>query len=408
MANAARAEAFDGAAALFSGSGCLGRERASRSGSGSRSGRGAAVAEFMGKVLNTACLTAVAVLAAASTASAAGDPFTVGAFPVEAKAANAVTAKKAAIAEGQRAALRSLFKRLVPVTSYSRLRQAPAINAAEYVSGIAVRGEQNSSTEYYASLDFRFSPEAVRNYLNEHGVPYVDRQAPPLTLVPVATSVDGVPVRAPTRDWLQVWRSLDLANSVAPVTVAAPRPSLQLETLHALADGDAAKGLRVVAGEYGVQRIVVAQAAIDSGEQKIRVRVSGRDGVGAINWETGYRIFDGDTAYAMELAAVVTLGVLEGRWKAVNGQSSRMAAFPMPAAALRLDILFSGADEWYRTQSEISALPGVAEFRVEALAGRSASVSLKYPGGGSDFARAVARKGYALIDAGDRWVLQRR
>ncbi len=341
-------------------------------------------------------------------AFAAGDPFTMAAFPVEAKAANAVAAKKAAIADGQRAALRSLFKRLVPVTSYAQLRRLPEVNAAEYVSGIAVRGEQNSSTEYYASLDFRFASDAVRNYLNEHGIPYVDRQAPPVTLVPVATSVEGIAEGGATRDWLGVWRTLDLTNSVAPVSVATPRPSLQADTLQAMAEGDASRGFRVVAGEYGAQRIVVAQAAVDTAEQKIVVRLMGRDGVGPLNWETSYRIFDGDTAYAMELAAVVTLGVLEGRWKATNAGSSRMAAFPMPAAPLRLDILFSGADEWYRTQSEVSSMPGVADFRVEAVSGRSASVSLKYPGGGSDFARAVGRKGYALIDAGDRWVLQKR
>ena len=56
-------------------------------------------------------------------ATAAEEVFTVGNYPVEARADNAVAAKTKAMADGQQAAFRSLLKRLVPVTAYPRLRQ---------------------------------------------------------------------------------------------------------------------------------------------------------------------------------------------------------------------------------------------------------------------------------------------
>ena len=69
--------------------------------------------------------TSAAILAAALLGravcprQAANDNvYTVGNYPVDARAANAVAAKERALADGQQAAFRSLLKRLVPVTNH--------------------------------------------------------------------------------------------------------------------------------------------------------------------------------------------------------------------------------------------------------------------------------------------------
>jgi sugar phosphate permease len=68
-------------------------------------------------------MAAVMVVATATAVlAAAGDkPYTVGNYPVDATANDAVAAKEKALADGQQAALKSLFKRLVPVTAYPRI-----------------------------------------------------------------------------------------------------------------------------------------------------------------------------------------------------------------------------------------------------------------------------------------------
>ena len=69
----------------------------------------------------------MALLLACCDAARGGDqPFTVSNYPVEARADNAVAAKERALLEGQQAALRSLLKRLVPVSAYPRVRRMPA------------------------------------------------------------------------------------------------------------------------------------------------------------------------------------------------------------------------------------------------------------------------------------------
>lgn len=341
-------------------------------------------------------------------ALAAGDPFTIAAYPIEGRAANAVAAKKQAIADGQTAALRSLFKRLVPVTAYPRLKQIPEVNAAEYVGGISVRGEQNSSTEYFASLDFRFSAEAVESLLRQNGVPFIREQAPVVTLLPVEVGADGS-VAAAAKQWSGIWSALDLENALSPLTVSSWRATLHPDVLAGLNEGDASRGIRIVSSEYGVQRVIVAQASVDRSDNRLNVRIAGEDAVGPINWARSYRIYDGDVAFAMELAAVISLGVIEGRWKAAKARASGgLAALSQPAAPLRLEVQFSSARDWYDMQQAIGGLDGVSNYRVEAVSARSAQVSLSYPGGGYALANVLARQGYQVTEAGDRWLVQQR
>ncbi len=91
-------------------------------------------------------------------AAGADSAYTIANYPVDATAANAVAAKQQALADGQQAAFRSLLKRIVPVTAYKQLTRVKDIKAANLVSGVTVRSEKNSATDYLASLDFSFRP----------------------------------------------------------------------------------------------------------------------------------------------------------------------------------------------------------------------------------------------------------
>ena len=127
-------------------------------------------------------LLAVALTLAAGAAdrraAAARAVFTVGNYPVEARADNAVAAKDRALADGQQAAFRSLLKRLVPVTAYARIKRLSGVKAGDLVDGFKVRSERNSSTDYIASLDFTFQSKGVRDLLRREGIPFTDEQAP--------------------------------------------------------------------------------------------------------------------------------------------------------------------------------------------------------------------------------------
>ncbi|MGQ0672324.1 MAG: DUF2066 domain-containing protein [Hyphomicrobium sp.] len=351
----------------------------------------------------------------AGAAPLADRAFTVANYPVEATAKDAVTAKSTAIDDGQQAAFRSLLKRLVPVTSYNRMDRLKAVKASEYLDGFAVRSEQNSPTRYIASLDFSFQADAVRDLLRREGVPFVDVQAPKTVLIPVTRDMKPVadgdsaapdqapaPLRAAGGTWNEVWKGLDLENTLTPVRLEPLRPAISSDTLGSMLGGDNA-ALSLVAGEYKSDHIVVAVAEPDLAANRLNVTLAGYDGVGSIHWKRSYRLADSDLDYTMELAAVVSLGVLEGRWKAASDGGSGAGG---SAGDIAVAVEFQSLEEWNDIRGRLLDLPGIDDVRIGAVSARTAEVTLRYPGGAGLLANELAPQGLALRNTGSGWSLR--
>lgn len=367
-------------------------------------------------------LAALALLGAASQPAAAqrraASVFTVASYPVQAVAKDAVTAKEQALADGRKAAFRSLLKRLVPVTSYPRLRGVADAQIASLFDGFAVRSESNSSTSYIATLDFSFRPDAVRNLLRREGVPFVEEQAAEVVLI--AAVRDGgklARVGADAGGWLGVWRDLDTVHTLTPLRIEAPKPVVHNETLEMLASGDDT-AIRVLANEYGGEAVLAAIAEVDKPAGRLHVTLAGRDGAGTFTLKRSYRLADGDVAYAMELAAVVSLGIVEGRWKAVKtrylGASTTADGSYTTAAAggvgdeVRIEAEFAGLTQWNAMREKLETTPGVSGIAIAAMSARGADLALSYPGGGPSLSEALLARGLALTDLGGVWLLKPR
>ncbi len=376
-----------------------------------------------------ALMTAVVVAGLAVPALAAGKEdkvFTVGNYPVEAQAADAVAAKNKALSEGQQAALRSLLRRIVPVTAYNRLPQLRATNAANLIDGFSVRSERNSATEYIASYDFSFQAEAVRQLLDQQGIPFLDRQAPNIVLVPIYRAPSEGDVPEPFTDsrgsdaWLYAWKGLDLSNTLTPIDLKPLKGQVHSDTIKSLTAGDLA-ALRTLATEYGSETVVAAVLDPELGQKRVKVTLIGRDAVAPFVLRRVYRLEGGDLAYTAELAAVIGLGVLEGRWKAINvrGGASPASAPTAPRSGvaeqpagsggpLRIAVEFRSMAEWQQISRQLSQTPDISELDVEGLSARGARILLRYPGGPQALALTLAQQGLILRQAGSGWVLSQR
>lgn len=350
---------------------------------------------------------------AAPCASAAQEdaPFTVGNYPVEARAENAVSAKNKALADGQQAALRSLLKRLVPVTAHQRLRGLHQVPAGDLIEGVRVRSERNSSTDYMANLDFAFQAQGVRDLLRREGIPFVEEQAPVLTVIPLWRS-SGRSVPREEAAWSNVWKGLDLEHALTPVKLEPLKKQVPPESVNALADGDGS-ALRALIAAYGGELVLLAVADQDLAAKRLSLTLIGRDGAGAFVLKRTYRLDPADPSYASELAAVVSLGILEGRWKAVKGagtgpERSPAAGLAPAESELLLAIEFRGMSEWQDISRKLAATPGVAELEVAGLSARSARVTLRYAQGAERLADALAQQGLSLRNAGGTWVLSQQ
>ncbi len=345
--------------------------------------------------------------------------FTVANYPVEATDTNAVAAKEKALADGQNAAFRSLLKRLVPVTAYKQLTRLKSVKAADMVSGVSVRSEQNSSTAYIASLDFAFQPEAVRNILLREGIPFVQEQAPAVTLIPLSRQGNPAVAKGDMGPWRNAWKSLDLEHTLTPLKLDELKPVIHSDTVAMLANGDDS-GMRILASEYKTELIVLAIAEPDVVSKTIAVTLTGQDAVGALNLKRTYRMSDGDVAYASEFAAVVALGVLEGRWKAVKTQALAALTAPPPTGErpawtatgtgsgdpVRFVAEFGSLAQWNEIRTQLLDTPGVEDLEIATVSARNADVILRFPGGPAALANAIGGRGLALGNAGAGWTLK--
>ena len=131
----------------------------------------------------------------------------------------------------------------------------------------------------------------------------------------------------------------------------------------------------------------------------------------------------------MELAAIVSLGVLEGRWKAAGARvqgpirepgadtaASALSGDRLPASApgetntvggdaLRLAVQFRDIGEWATISKKLSQVPGVENIDVAGLSGRSARITLQFAGGTEQLAQVAPEYGLRLQQTGAGWVL---
>lgn len=356
-------------------------------------------------------LVALAVPDRGHAAGAADLPFTVAKYPIQAVAQNAVAAKERAMADGQQAAFRSLLKRLVPVTQQARINTLKDVKVTNLVTGVAVRSEQNSSTEYIATLDFSFDPAAVRQILQTRGLPFVDEQAPELTIVPVYLPPAGNPpanysAAALARTWTDVWKGLDLDHALAPAKLVALPGNVTAEAVRQVAtqpDGV----VRLLAGPVKSDFVVVAVLEPDLTKGKLNITMTGQDAVGLFTISRGWRLDPDDVSYTAELGAVVATGILDGRWKAVRrGSQSASGSGYGGGEVVQLTIEYRNAAEWQDIRQRIMTLPGVSGFDTSGFSTRSATATVRFPGGGQAFSDALVTQGLAAYANGGSWLVR--
>jgi hypothetical protein len=202
------------------------------------------------------------------------------------------------------------------------------------------------------------------------------------------------------------WKGLDLENSLTPIRIETLPKDMEPDTVARAAAGDAG-AMRALGVQYRTERVLLAIAEPNAAPGRLAVTLAGRDAVGVFVLKRLYRVDATDPGYTRELAAVVALRTLEGRWKAVNTRGSRMAAAPGDTDLL-IAVEFRGMAEWQDISRKLSATPGVDELDVAGLSARGARVTLRYAGGVERLAAELEQRGLALRNTGGTWVLSLR
>ncbi len=257
----------------------------------------------------------------------------------------------------------------------------------------------------------------MRDLLRREGVPFIDEQAPKSILIPVMRESAGASggaqpasaageFRAASPPWSEAWKGLDLDNTLTPLKIEPLLPAVPAGVIQTLVSGGSG-AMNDLADQYKSDNILIAVAEIDTSMKRLHVTLAGDDAVGPLLWRRDYRLTDNDVSYAMELAAVVTLGVLEGRWKAAKSEAfGGVEAVAGPGTEVQLEVEFTSLSEWNELRRRIVDTPGVDDVQIGAVSARSAEVTLRYPGGGQPLSNTLARQGLSLRNDGPRWLLR--
>jgi hypothetical protein len=366
-----------------------------------------ALSRFFGAGVRVGLLALVSLASAPLScwaADATSSAFTVANYPVEARAKDSVTAKNTALADGQQAALRSLFRRIVPVTAYRRLKTMPAVKASDIIDGVSVREERTSTTDYIATLDFSFQPEAVRGVLRRNSIPFVDTQAPQTLLVPLYRAKPDAPYESGRGVWFDSWKGLDLVHTLSPLKLEKLAPEITPETIAAIVKGTPGAD-RTLATSYKSERVILAISEPDATGKRLNVTLTGTDAVGTFTLQRMYRVTGNDLAYSSELAAVVALGVFEGRWKA--GKAGAVGGLDVAAGEnVQVVVEFATLSEWNDIRTRILDTTGALDVAIGSVSAHSAEVALRHEGGAPGLTEAFALKGLTMSNSEGTWLVR--
>lgn len=359
------------------------------------------------------------VLFAGSPAQGAG-LYDVAKLSVDITAQDAVAARTQGMAEAGRRAVKTVIERLTPLSAQAQLPELTNEGVEAMVNGVSIRKEQNSTTRYIATLDVSVNEQAIKQLLQEQGIPYSEERAPSISLLPLVIAGDSVASEG-GEGWRQAWEDLDLSHSMTPATILRPRQELDIATVRAVLAGDA-QALAAMQEDYGYGPLVIAVGEATKGE--FVTRLAGADSVGAINFGRSDQIV-GDAKSAAREAAATAFAIIENRWKV--SQSGEVPATevnyapgtePTPGAAgappaevprnVVAQVEFSGLKDWQDIRGRLMNVAGLQALEVNLLSARAASITFDYAGSLGRLQKELDHNGFVFGESEGTFVLRSR
>jgi hypothetical protein len=204
-------------------------------------------------------IVGVTVLVSRAVPLGASEIFTIRGVVVDTTAASSAEARTSALAGGQRAALKSLYLRLVVAEDVQFLPQDDEA-VADLVAGFEIDEERVSTTRYRAVMTINFNPQNVRLHLRSHRVRFAESVSDGMIVLPVLLDRGQALLWTEPNSWWDAWANRPSDASLLPVSIplgdVADITAIQeARVLQATSDE-----LRKFAARYDVGSIVVAIA----------------------------------------------------------------------------------------------------------------------------------------------------
>lgn len=336
---------------------------------------------------------------AATSSAIAGDLYVVPGISVRATADTAQEAQLQARAEGRARAFRKLMQRLTPREYWNHLPDASPEQLESYEASLDVVKEHTNRNLYIATLDFRFSPTAVRGFLKTANIPFSESQARPAVLLPVLEADGQRLLWEETNAWAAAWVKRRLTHELVPLEFA-------LGDLQDIGAVDAARAvaaswqdLQSIARRYRVGEVIVAVAVLQPGNQQDTLYVRA-DRVGPQSSSRTEAVVTGAKGDRTDLYARAVEAVVDkfnDAWK-----RNTLVQYGIERE-IDVTVRFSGLADWVRVRNSLSQVATVVETRTVALSPGGAEIVLRFAGTPDQLALNLKQRNLYLAAMDGRW-----
>lgn len=337
----------------------------------------------------------------------ASDVFSLRDVAVDVTAGSATLARKAALANGQRKAFRTLLERLTLRTDHGDLPALADAGIAELISGIEVSDEKTSSVRYLAKITYRFKPDAIRELLSQEGLPFAETRSKPVLVIPVYQLAGTQLLWDDPNPWREAWVGYQHRESLIPFIV--PKGDLadvaDIGPVQAMAA--TRKRLDTIARRYGATDTLVAVATLTTnpaaGRSGLDVSVS-RFGP-AIQEYTNIFSFTGsrgETVDTLLNRAVEGVAIqVEENWKRDN-----LMQLDSRQESLIVSVPITGIKYWTDVSKRLDSIAFIRRKDVLSLTRSEVIVGLYFVGSTTQLKLALAQSDLNLSQGDTSWMLR--
>lgn len=246
--------------------------------------------------------------------------------------------------------------------------------ADRLVAAVGVQEEVRGGGRYRGTLSVVLNPRTVRAFLEEQGVPYLDRQAPMALLVPFGNGVNDLA-------WTAAWPEQEVGELAPYVTSVAGTYEGNPDWIE----------LQPEMQILGAERAVLAR--LSGGAGNYRVRLTLVTAAGATPMGTT------PPAGTLEEAVEVASELMSETWKRDSIVRTDLRSI------VEASVLYTSIAEWNTLRGALARSPLVFEFQTLAIARDGALVRFAFAGDTARLARDLRQRGVTLETDAAGWIL---
>lgn len=349
-------------------------------------------------------LLLVCVLASASQVAAEDDDlFQVLGIHVDETDQTAAAARTKALATGERRAWEILVERLVDPAQRAKMTAIPQIGDA--VKDFWVTDEKTSAVRYIATLNYNFSPAAVKRLLTGRGARFSTTRSKPMLIVPVFNAgAETQSAEAMAAAWREAWAGVARQKGLLPMRIAASPADIGFVGLGPAAAVDRGR-LAELARRYEADDVLVSVATItgtDASGRLLKISSTRYPSAGAAQVlpDKSYPLTAPENdASALGVAATAVGQEVENNWRRGNAVSLK----PVTRTAVRVQT--GTLQDWTEMRRRLLELPQAKSVEILSVGRDYATVQIAYPGGPDDLVAALARQRLAMRNDEGFWVV---